>query len=292
MHSHITSISQAQAHAHKLRSPFRYPGGKFYARKQILQEIPRHEYYCEPFAGGASIYFAKPLALKSILNDLDSEVINTFAIIRDYVEPLISLLMSIPISKKTHSYLKKNYKPQNNLQRAFRWYFLNRISYSGIMKYENCYWGYGTKYSMKHENWGEHLRKTSHKLQNTKLISDDFESVIDSAPDNCFLFIDPPYYATDQHKFYIPQFKQADHERLADCLRRNAKRISFLLTYDDHSAVQEMYDGWTNQCRHQWNYTISRSDDQRNKLNLKNGYKGSRNLGEELFIKNYELRSF
>ena len=40
-------------------SPFRYPGGKFYARKLILEHIPKHDSYVEPMCGGASIFFAK-----------------------------------------------------------------------------------------------------------------------------------------------------------------------------------------------------------------------------------------
>ncbi len=37
----------------KSNSPFRYPGGKFYARRLVLDVIPPHESYCEPFAGEA-----------------------------------------------------------------------------------------------------------------------------------------------------------------------------------------------------------------------------------------------
>ena len=41
-----------------INSPFRYAGGKFYARKLILELLPQHDDYIEPFAGGASIFFA------------------------------------------------------------------------------------------------------------------------------------------------------------------------------------------------------------------------------------------
>jgi len=43
-----------------MNSPFRYAGGKFYARKLILEHIPLHEHYCEPFAGGGSIFLPSP----------------------------------------------------------------------------------------------------------------------------------------------------------------------------------------------------------------------------------------
>ena len=51
-----------------MNSPFRYAGGKFYARKLILEHIVPHVYYAEPFAGGASIFFAKDKAATNVLN--------------------------------------------------------------------------------------------------------------------------------------------------------------------------------------------------------------------------------
>ena len=82
-----------------INSPFRYPGGKFYARKLILQHVPLHTSYVEPFAGGASIFFAKPKENVNWLNDADEELTNVYFHIRDHVENLISFLDGIPATK-------------------------------------------------------------------------------------------------------------------------------------------------------------------------------------------------
>lgn len=281
-------LERALPRSFKNNSPFRYPGGKFYARRLILDMIPCHTGYCEPFAGGASIFFAKPKASDSILNDLDSQVINTLTCIRDNVEELIDLLDGIPATKELHAYYKTEYEPRNDLEQAFRWYYLNRTSYSGIMRAENCFWGYGEKYSMRPENWPPHLRTVSDKLQGVELTAVDFELVIDGVPDGYFIFVDPPYFNADQQKFYSCVFSQRDHERLSDCLRRNAGRLSFLLTYDDHNGVKELYR-WADQLMPQeWNYTISRTDDQRNGRKKEDGFRSSRSKGRELFIRNYD----
>ena len=273
--------------SNKTNSPFRYPGGKFYARHLILRYIPEHTHYCEPFAGGASIFFAKKHPAHSILNDLDRELMNCYTQIRDNVEGLIKLLEGIPAEKKLHHYYKNDFQPGNDLERAFRWYYLNRTSYSGIMKDENCYWGYGSKYSMRPENWPPHLRTVSDRLQGVKLLHQDFESLIDRLPDGFFLFIDPPYYGADQKKFYRCNFDYEDHLRLSACLRRNADRLDFLITYDNQQDVRELYD-WADAIETQeWNYTINRTDDQRNGLKLQDGYKNTRYKGKEIFIRNY-----
>lgn len=271
-------------------SPFRYPGGKFYARKLILGSLPRHNKYCEPFAGGASIFFAKPFANENLLNDKDDELINTYLAIRDNVEELIALLKGLPATKEMHRYYKLEYKPSNDLERAMRWYYLNRTSYSGIMKMENCYWGYGDKYSMRPENWPRHLRTVSERLQGVRILNRDFEAVIDGLPDGYFMFVDPPYFNADQDKFYTCSFSKDDHYRLRDVLRRNAERLNFLLTYDNSPEVREMYHWCTSLEDREWNYTISRTDDQKNRLKLADGHEGTRYKGKEVFIANYSLR--
>ena len=275
--------------SNRSNSPFRYPGGKFYARKLILNEIPPHDHYCEPFAGGASVFFAKPSTIHSMLNDMDVDVINVLRQIRDRVEELIGLLDGLEATKENHSYYKDVYKPTDGLTQAFRWFYLNRTSYSGIMRPENCYWGYGRKYSMRPENWPPHLRTVSDKLQGVELTAFDFEMAIDSLPDRSFAFIDPPYYDADQEKFYNCTFTVEEHERLAECLRRNTERLRFLLTYDDHPSVRCLYDWVESVSNKEWNYTINRTDDQRNGVQLKDGFRGIREKGRELFIRNYHV---
>ena len=168
----------------------------------------------------------------SVLNDLDEEVINTLIQIRDRVESLIDLLAGIEATKENHHFYKTHYTPSNDLERAFRWYYLNRTSYSGIMRSENCYWGFGKKYSMRPENWPPHLRTVSDKLQGVELTSLDFETAIEGLPDGCFVFVDPPYYNADQQKFYNRTFLLKDHKRLDSCLKIHSKRLPFVLGKD------------------------------------------------------------
>lgn len=274
-----------------INSPFRYPGGKFYARKLILSCIPKHDFYIEPFAGGASIFFAKEKADINWLNDIDEPLINCYLAIRDYSEELIEFLQSEIATKERHSYYKNTFKPENKLQEAVRWFYLNRTSYSGIMKKQNCFWGYGDKYSMRPENWPNNIRRTSEKLQEVKITCLDFEHIIETAPKDSFLFIDPPYFNADQDKFYNCSFTKQEHYRLSNLLKNNNKRFKFLLTYDNTPEVKQLYN-WANEIQEQqWNYTISRTDDQKTGNKKENNYKGERYKGKEIFISNYSLKT-
>ena len=279
----LKSILEFDPELDPVNSPFRYAGGKFYARKLILEHVPEHDTYVEPLCGGASIFFAKPKAEHSILNDKDEELVNTLITIRDRPNELADFLDEETASKERHAYYKKEFKPKNDLERAGRWYYLNRTSYSGIMKMENMYWGYGDKYTMRPENWRRHLRKTSLKLRGVEIFNKDFEPVIREAPEGSFLFVDPPYFNRDQDKFYTQTFTESDHYRLAKALKDASNRLKFLLTYDNHPFIHELY-GWTgNILEKEWNYTINRTDDQTKKTMAK----GKRYKGKELFIMNY-----
>jgi len=273
------------ANEQEINSPFRYAGGKFYARRLILQYFPQHSHYIEPLAGGASLFFAKPKVEYNWLNDTDSELMNCFLIIRDRPDELIERLDGEVASKERHGYYKNEFVPQTDLDRAVRWFYLNRTSYSGIMNMQNCFWGYGDKYSMRPENWPRNIHRTCVKLQDVILTSYDFERVVEEAEDGSFLFIDPPYYSTDQDKFYVHTFSKGDHLRLCNLLRRHSNRLKFLITYDNSPEIRALYD-WANEFyEEEWNYTINRTDDQKNGTNRK----GTRYKGRELFILNYDF---
>lgn len=144
-----------------INSPFRYAGGKFYARKLILEHITKHQSYIEPFAGGGSIFFAKTKVEYNQLNDIDNELVNVYQTIRDNPEEIIYLLKKrpesesripseftkgvlygdpLPASKELHGFFKNIFAPENNIERSQRWFYLNRTSYSGIMSTQNMYW--------------------------------------------------------------------------------------------------------------------------------------------------------
>jgi DNA adenine methylase len=287
-----------------INSPFRYAGGKFYARKPILAHMAGHTAYVEPFAGGGSVFFAKSKAAFNHLNDIDTEIINVYTTIRDNPTALIEFLVKrpfetsrvpekyssdvrygepLPATKELHGFFKNEFNPVNELEAAGKWFYLNRTSYSGIMNPKNMYWGYGDKFSMQPKNWPRNIMRTCDKLQGVKLTSMDFEEVIDNAPDRALLFIDPPYYSADQEKFYRHHFNLNDHIRLVECLLRNRDRLKLFVTYDNVDPVRVLYSWMDEMHDMEWNYCIQRTDDQKNGTDRK----GERPKGKELFLLNY-----
>jgi len=58
-------------------------GGKFYSYKKIIPHFPEdYDLYVEPFVGGGSIFF-NTKQVKSVINDLDPELISIYKIVKE-----------------------------------------------------------------------------------------------------------------------------------------------------------------------------------------------------------------
>lgn len=238
----------------KIKSPLRYPGGKFYALKHIMPYIVcvDHDEYREPFLGGGSVFFAKKKATINILNDLEQELVNFYNLIQNDQErkQLIEMLSVETASKGRHEQMKA-FVPRNNLERAYRTYYLNRTSYCGIINVPA--WGYAEGKSSPPKNWGKFLGDAAKKLAGTQVLSKDFSKIIDMPPigKRVLMYLDPPYYHADQKRAYTQPFEVHDHIRLAEQLKRTP--FMFCLSYDDCEEIRELYK-WANIYDVSWLY--------------------------------------
>lgn len=67
------------------RPALRYHGGKFRLAAWVMRFFPPHRVYTEAFGGAAGVLLQKPRSHGEIYNDLDSDVANFFACLRDPV---------------------------------------------------------------------------------------------------------------------------------------------------------------------------------------------------------------
>jgi DNA adenine methylase len=263
----------------KVITPFRYPGGKFYALKYLepFWLAADHDEYREPFIGGGSVFFAKPKARFNWINDIDSDLIATYKVIQDskLSKNVLKRLEKEEASKERWREIK-NLKPNGKLETAFRYYYLNRTSFSGKMV--SSAWGYRPKRSVPPHRWGEKILPSHHKLSDVKITSIDFEKVLTAQPrgEKVLMFLDPPYFNPPKKKHYVNGFGKSDHLRLRDILE--STEYKFFLTYEDCEEVRELYK-WANIYPIKFFYRVDNS----------NIYETKRRVGAELIIANYKL---
>jgi DNA adenine methylase len=81
------------------KTPLAYYGGKQSLAQQILAQMPNHRTYLEPFAGGAAVLFAKPIAERETINDKDGKVMAFWRAVRDRPDELARALDFTPYGR-------------------------------------------------------------------------------------------------------------------------------------------------------------------------------------------------
>src|SRR5262249_25684691 len=84
------------------------------------------------------------------------------------------------------------------------------------------------------------LCKRMKRFPALKITSGDFSHLIEGASEECFVYLDPPYYKQGPD-LYRYSMDHAAHERLAAMLREC--RANWALSYDDHPAIRRLV-GW------------------------------------------------
>lgn len=203
----------------KKAKPFlKWAGGK----GQLLPEIEKYypfengaiTKYAEPFIGGGAVLFdiLNKYELEAVyISDINSELINTYLVIRDDIDMLIALLTKmqeefLPLNtddRKTYYLAKRNFfntlktssVEKNRLEKAALMIFLNKTCFNGLFRVNkkglfNVPMGaYKNPLICDEDN----LRAVSRKLQNVTIVCADYQKSADFIDEHTFVYFDPPY---------------------------------------------------------------------------------------------------
>ena len=89
----------AEGHGDISYPALRYRGGKWRIAPWVIQHLPPHECYVEPFAGAASILMRKPPSELECINDLDGDVVAFWKVLRERPHEFIAQILLAPFSR-------------------------------------------------------------------------------------------------------------------------------------------------------------------------------------------------
>lgn len=282
-----------------VKSPLRYPGGKAKVSNILLRYAPPHDSYIEPFAGGASMFFSKPLVRRNWINDLHPGIYAFYTAVRDYYNEFLELCVKqrgnlrqiFDYWTKERTDLMRLTKNESIVERAVQFFFINRTVWGGRVIYDPT--RSSRLYFSNPEGWNKianklkYMRKVSEKLKGAKITCLPFEKCFKSAKSETFIYCDPPYFrdsiCAKTDRLYDGEFPVSAHKKLVKLATASDAKI--MISYDDCGEVRELFnsDKW-NIKELKWKYCgrHALTNEER-----ENNIKEKKVLGNELLIMNY-----
>lgn len=234
--------------------PFlKWAGGKGRLIEQYEPYFPRHfQHYYEPFLGGGAIFFHLADRFRAAtLTDINAELVNVYACVRDRVEALIQQL-SEHRARHSHSYyyaVRAQTQLTCPVQRAARLIYLNKTCFNGLYR-ENAKGHFNVpmgRYKNPNICDAAALRLAAHALRRTRIACQPFEAVLSAAYEETDLvYFDPPYHPISHTSNFTGYnrygFNATDQERLHATFVALAQRgVRVMLSNSDCPFIRELY---------------------------------------------------
>lgn len=234
-----------------MNSVLKYPGSKWNIARQLVDLIPPHHSYVEPYFGSGAVLFSKPPSAIETVNDLDGDVVNLFRCIQQDSERLARLVMTIPFSREVYdrqfeadnTYASRYQRAAGFLVRCWQGHGFRTNGYK--VGWKNDVVGRERAYALW--NWyrlpewiveiAERLRKVQIENRPALEVMQRFDYP------NVFMYIDPPYLlSTRTAKQYRHEMMEADHEELLKAILRS--RALIMISGYDSDMYNDYLQGW------------------------------------------------
>ncbi len=275
----------------KLVTPFvKWVGGKRQLMDVVMEAMPKNisNYtYVEPFIGGGAVFFnLQPK--NAIINDLNSELINVYNIVKDNLDELILDLKKHRNESEYFYYIRsldrsEDFAKIGKIQRASRLIYLNKTCYNGLYRVNNAGEFNSPFGRYKNPNIVNEpvLRAVSSYLNsnNIQIFNGDYDIVLKNLDRNSFVYLDPPYHPISNSSNFTGYVQGGwnifDQARLREaCDELTTRGVKFLLSNSASGFIKDQYR----------NYNISTVKATR----LINMDAEKRGEVDELLIRNYE----
>lgn len=240
-------------------SPFlKWAGGK----RQLLPEIRKHipqniNTYYEPFVGAGAVFLDLQFN-NVVINDINSELINCYNVIKNNPEELIKELSKFKNSEEEFYKIRnwdreENYNKRSSVEKAARTIYLNKTCFNGLYRvsskgFFNVPYG---KYKNPSFVNADNIRNLSKyfKSANITFLNKDFSAVVEDAKEGDFIYFDPPYYPINKTSSFTSYskdgFSQEDQIKLKKEIDTLAGRgVKVLMSNSCCDFIKNLYVGY------------------------------------------------
>jgi DNA adenine methylase len=252
--------------------PLKWHGGKHYVAPRVIELMPRHLHYVEPYFGGGQVLFRRDLddralwwegltsdgrepdGVSEVINDIHGDLMNFYSVLKDperfgRLQHLLELTLHAEAEWEAAGALLAG-PGGNPIERAAALFTLCRQSMSGRMK------GFaptertrlrGGRNGGVNAWWNaiDGLEAVHRRLQDVKVLCRPALEVIHSEDSPATLFyLDPPYphESRTATKVYAHEMTTADHRELLDTIRRVKGKV--ILSSYPSKLYDDALAGW------------------------------------------------
>jgi DNA adenine methylase len=186
----------------KLKTPISYYGGKQNMLKHLLPLIPEHKTYIEPFFWWWALFRAKEPVDCEVINDVNMNVINFYAVLKSQYEVLHKLVEQTLHSRETYKkaliiYESPRLFADSPVTRAWAFYVVTNQWFACKVGSR----GYDREKKTAHtiQNKIDNFKDTmTERLRYTQIEQNEAYKVIQSRDGvDAFIYADPPYINTN-----------------------------------------------------------------------------------------------
>jgi DNA adenine methylase len=230
-------------------APIKWHGGKTYLASKIIELIPPHIHYVEPYFGGGAVLFNKPVELveghSEVINDVYGDLVTFWKVLQSTATfPEFERRMSLTPFAKPVWEESLHVDSVDPIERACAFFVRFRQSRQGLGRDFATMSRTRTRRGMNEQvsSWLsaiDGLAVAHERLRRVAIYCDDAPTIIEREDDaNAFFYCDPPYIQRTRSvkSAYACEMSDTQHETLLDVL--GGIKGKFLLSgYPD-----ELYD--------------------------------------------------
>ncbi|MDR0669854.1 MAG: DNA adenine methylase [Treponema sp.] len=238
----------------------KWAGGKRQLLSDIKKYLPENintYTYFEPFVGGGAVLFElRPQ--KAVINDFNSQLMLTYAVIKENVEELIDVLKEYGGKNSEKNFYeirnldrdKETFDRLTKVEKAARLIYLNKTCFNGLYRVNSL--GFFNVPYGKYRNPAICEEITLRRISNyfnsneIEILNGDFEQAVAAADKQSFIYFDPPYHSPDNTGFtgyHADGFGEKEQERLRDVMITMTRRgVKCLLSNSDTDYIRGLYN--------------------------------------------------
>ena len=233
-----------------MKPVLKYPGSKWNLASWIIDHMPPHESYLEPFFGSGAVLFNKEPSRIETINDSDGEIVNFFRVCRDKPEELARAINLTPWARDELAACREG--TADPLERARRTAVTCHMTFGS----RRCGKSFRHTTGKKKDGGPDHPKvwagvpeivlEAAERLKNVQVENKPaLELIRGFDGPEVFIYLEPPYVKStrtlhgDQYNF---EMTEKDHEELLKAAVNSRAKI--ILSGYDNALYNDYLNGW------------------------------------------------